>query len=75
MSCFKWRTADEEPPDGKGRYIVIGKKGGIYLAYRYARINVGDSDLSWFVVNGGRHLYKGDFKAWAEVPEFDGGAE
>ena len=71
MSNFKWHLmADEKPEKGKSDYIVMGPKGGLYLAPRFE----GYGDKVWFRDTRGNLHYPSDVLAWAEIPplEVDG---
>ena len=68
---FWHRMADEEPSDEKGKYLLLGKRGGMYLASGFH-----DWEHSWgrsFYIPNNRSGYV-DFdkvKAWAEVPPYE----
>lgn len=68
MSNFTWHDmADERPEIGNNDYIVLGIKGGLYLAKRFEGIS--DSDV-WFRDTRGNHLEPDKVLAWAEVPPY-----
>ncbi len=71
MSNFKWHLmADERPKKGKSDYIVMGPKGGLYLATRFE--GYGDKgDEVWFRDTRGNHHYPSDVLAWAEIPPLE----
>lgn len=66
---FEWYPmAEASPEDERGPYLVMGVKGGIYLAPRYE----GCRDKSWFRDTRGKHIYTDSVLAWAEIPPLDG---
>lgn len=71
MSNFKWHLmADEKPEKGKSDYIVMGLKGGLYLASRFE--GYGDKgDEVWFRDTRGNHHYPSKVLAWAEIPPLE----
>ena len=71
MSEFKWHLmADEKPEKGKGDYIVMGPKGGLYLAPRFEGYG-NDGDEVWFRDTRGNHHYPSEVLAWAEIPTLE----
>lgn len=74
MSEFKWHLmVDERPERGKNDYIIMGIRGGLYLAPRFE--GYGDTeDTVWFRDTRGNHHHPSQVLAWAEIPplEVDG---
>lgn len=68
MSEFTWHLmVSEWPEKGKGHFIVMGAKGGLYLAPRFE--GYGDTeDKAWFRDTRGRHHHPSQVLAWAVVP-------
>lgn len=65
---FKWHLMSEETPEkGRKNYIIMGTKGGIYLAPMVC----GYHDETWFKDSRGRHHYPKEVKAWAEIPPLE----
>lgn len=73
MSEFKWHMMAEEMPEkGKKDYLVIGLKGGLYLAPRFE--GYGErGDGVWFRDTRGNLHYPDKVLAWAEVPKLEDG--
>lgn len=70
MTEFKWHMmADEMPEKGKRHFIVMGIKGGLYLAPRFE----GYGDYVWFRDTRGNHHYPEQVLAWAEIPPLEVG--
>ena len=72
MSEFKWHLmADECPPTGYGHYIIMGHRGGMYIADNFETAPY--SDYRCFHVPNVRGNYKYDHevKAWAEIPPLE----
>lgn len=68
MSEFKWHLMlNERPERGKNDYIVMGVKGGLYLAPRFE----GYDDKEWFRDTRGNHHYPSKVLAWAEIPPLE----
>lgn len=69
MSEFRWHLMDKEcPPTGYGHYIIMGKRGGMYIADNFESAQY--SGYRCFHVPNVRGNYKYDheIKAWAEIP-------
>lgn len=68
MSEFRWHMmADERPGRDRGNYVVLGVRGGVYLAREYI-------DESWgryFREGHGHHIDADKVLAWAEVPPLE----
>lgn len=65
---FVWHLMKEEKPEpGKGKYIVMGVKGGLYLAPRF----VVHDDGMWFKDTRGEYHYTEQVKAWAKIPRLE----
>lgn len=71
MSGFTWHLmADGWPEKGKNDYIIMGIKGGLYLAPRFE--GYGDTeDTVWFRDTRGNHHYPAQVLAWAEIPPLE----
>jgi len=71
MSEFKWHMMAEEMPEkGKKDYLVIGLKGGLYLAPRFEGYGERGDDV-WFRDTRGNLHYPDKVLAWAEVPKLE----
>ena len=71
MSKFRWHLmADEKPETGKNDYIVMGLKGGLYLATRFEGYG-NDDDKVWFRDTRGNHHHPPKVLAWAEIPTLE----
>jgi hypothetical protein len=71
MSEFKWHMMAEEMPEkGKKDYIVMGLKGGLYLAPRFEGYGESGDDV-WFRDTRGNLHYPDKVLAWAEVPKLE----
>lgn len=69
---FKWHLmAEDVPPEGKGDYVILGKRGGKYYASSY---NTWANGAGYFFVPNNRNSYKyaDSVKAWAVIPPLDG---
>ena len=68
MADFKWHLTSEETPEvGKGNYIIIGPKSGMYFAIRVSKYG----DYTCFVDSRGLCHYTGEVKAWAKIPPLE----
>lgn len=68
MSEFVWHDMmDEHPKIGKNDYLVLGVRGGLYLAKRFAE---GYDGKHYFRDTRGNNLYQEQVLAWAEVPPY-----
>lgn len=68
MADFKWHVMTEKTPEkGKGNYVIIGPRDGMYFATRFT----GYDDVMWFADSRGRHHYINEVKAWAKIPPFE----
>jgi len=68
MVGFTWHDmTDDRPARGVGNFLVLGVKGGLYLARRFE----GYGNEVWFRDTRGNHLYPEQVKAWAQVPPYD----
>lgn len=71
MSEFKWHMMAEEMPEkGKKDYLVMGLKGGLYLAPRFEGYGERGDDV-WFRDTRGNLHYPDKVLAWAEVPKLE----
>ena len=68
MSSFEWHMmAESEPNVGKGRYVVLGNGGGLYVSNEYRRSPRGGA--SFYIPNRrSNFMDASSVKAWAEVP-------
>lgn len=71
VSEFKWHLmVDGWPEKGKNDYIIMGIKGGLYLAPRFE--GYGDTeDTVWFRDTRGNHHHPSQVLAWAEIPPLE----
>ena len=71
MSDFTWHMMDEGWPEkGKNDYIIMGIRGGLYLAPRFE--GYGDTDDTvWFRDTRGNHHHPSQVLAWAEIPPLE----
>ena len=73
MNEFRWHImADEMPEKGKKDYLVMGVKGGLYLAPRFEGYGERGDDV-WFRDTRGNFHYPDKVLAWAEVPKLEDG--
>lgn len=71
MNEFVWHDMeDEHPKIGKNDYLVLGVKGGLYLAKRFEESYNGQH--YYFRDTRGNNLYQEQVLAWAEVPPYEG---
>jgi len=69
---FEWHLmAEDVPPEGKGDYVILGKRGGKYYASSY---NTWANGAGYFFVPNNRDSYKyaEAVKAWAVIPPLEG---
>lgn len=67
MSDFVWHEMESEwPAEGRGNYLVLGPKGGVYLAKKFT----GYDSTYWFKDMNGNHHYTHEVVAWAVVPPY-----
>lgn len=67
---FEWHDmADEQPTEERANYVVLGNRGGMYLASSF---HVTSGGKGMFYVPNNRSGYVGfdKVKAWALVPEY-----
>lgn len=70
MADFKWHLMAEETPGlGKGNYVILGLKDGMYFATRFS----GYGDDTWFVDSRGHYHHTDKVKAWAKIPPLEVG--
>lgn len=68
MADFKWHLMAEEMPDiGKGNYVVLGLRDGMYFATRFE----GYGNVVWFRDTRGNHHPPEKVKAWAKIPPLE----
>lgn len=66
-----WHDMKKEfPKFGRRNFLVLGIRGGLYLAPRFERA-VRDESYVWFRDTRGNFIYPDKVLAWAEVPPFD----
>ena len=71
MTEFKWNlTTEERPREGKGNYVIIGPKGGMYFVTEYVVLGEKYGPGEWFKDTRGNLHYPEEVKAWAEIPPF-----
>lgn len=70
---FAWHEMrDGAPEDGDAKYLLVGKRGAMYMAHGFKR--VGTRDM-FYVPNNRSNLMEFDLvKAWAAIPPYEGGA-
>lgn len=75
MTDFKWhKMADGRPQDEEASYLLLGNGGGLYIARGFTVWNSGN--MSFYVPNNRKsYFYADSIKAWALIPEFDGGSD
>lgn len=69
--AFWHKMADEQPKDENGKYLLLGKRGAMYLANGF-HVWEHSGSKSFYIPNR-RSAYL-DFdkvKAWAEVPPYE----
>lgn len=72
MSEFKWHLMSEEaPPTGYGHYIIMGQRGGLYIADNFESASYTDYRCFHVPNVRGNYKYDHEVKAWAEIPSFD----
>lgn len=71
VNDFTWHLmADGWPEKGKNDYIIMGIKGGLYLAPRFE--GYGDTEETvWFRDTRGNHHHPAQVLAWAEIPPLE----
>lgn len=76
MSEFKWHLMSEEaPPTGYGHYIIMGQRGGLYVADNFESASYTDYRCFHVPNVRGNYKYASEIKAWAEIPPLDTEAE
>lgn len=72
MTTFRWRPMDERPREGKGHFVLRGRRGGVYYANEYRTYET----CGAFHVPNLRCPWKttGEVEAWAEIPMEEVGA-
>lgn len=71
MTKFRWHlTTEARPREGKGNYVIIGPKGGMYFVTEYVVLGEKYRPGEWFKDTRGIHHYLDEVKAWAEIPPF-----
>jgi hypothetical protein len=64
---------EKQPEQRENDYIIMGIKGGLYLAPRFE--GYGDTDETvWFRDTRGNHHHPSQVLAWAEIPPLEVGA-
>ena len=68
MSDFTWHLmADEQPADNNASYVIVGKRGAMYLAGHI--IEWASGSRSFYIQNNRSNYMDFDkVKAWAEIP-------
>lgn len=72
MSDFTWhKMADEQPTNSNVTYVIVGKRGAMYLASLYVWQS---GALEFYIKNNRDPWMKFDkVEAWAEIPPFKEG--
>ena len=70
MHAFKWHLmADEQPTDNDASYVVVGKRGAMYLAGHIH--DWGNGRRTFYIQNNRSSFMEFEkVKAWAEIPPF-----
>lgn len=74
MSEFKWHKPEDELPEfGEGDYLLMGKRGALYVACEFQPYSF-DSEQAYFYVQNNRYQFLDvkKVKAWAEIPKYGG---
>lgn len=68
MSELKWHLMDDKQPEHeKNDYLVLGVRGGLYLANTYVNERWGN----YFRESHGHHIDVDKVLAWAEIPPME----
>lgn len=71
MAEFKWhKMADERPTNEMGKYLLIGKRGGMYLANGFHVWEYSQRKSFYIPNNRSGYMDFDKIKAWAEIPEY-----
>lgn len=75
MSNFTWHLMDEEAPEQRENdYLVMGLRGGLYLANGFEHLNDKPERSYFYIVNHKHHwLWSEKVLAWAEIPPLEVG--
>ena len=68
---FWHRMADEEPSDEKGKYLLLGKRGAMYLANGFRTWEHSQRKSFYIPNNRSGHMDFDKVEAWAVVPEME----
>lgn len=72
MAEFRWhRMEDEQPADETGKYLLLGKRGAMYLANGFHVWGYSKSKSFYIPNNRSGYVDFGKVKAWAEVPPYE----
>lgn len=66
---FWHRMADEQPTDERGKYILLGKRGAMYLANGFHTWEHSGRRSFYIPNNRSGYVDFDSVKAWAVVPE------
>lgn len=69
--AFWHRMADEEPSDERGRYLLVGKGGAMYLARGFHTLEHSQRKIFYIPNNRSGYVDSDSVKAWAVVPEME----
>lgn len=75
MSSFEWHEMkDSEPSLGSGNYVVLGTRGGLYVASDYSRYSQSGRGTYFYIPNRrDNFMDSSSVKAWAEIPPLEVG--
>lgn len=68
---FWHMMADEEPSDEKGKYLLIGKRGAMYLANGFHTWERSQRKSFYIPNNRSGYMDFDKVEAWAVVPEME----
>lgn len=73
MSKFEWHAAaDGVPEAGDGRWLLLGNRGGLYVATKCIYGFRGPLNAVFYVPNRRDNYMDVDaVKAWAEIPPYE----
>lgn len=71
ITNFQWHLmAEEQPTDEDASYVIVGKRGAMYLA---GHMDAFPSGRRYFYIQNNRNNFMefDKVKAWAEIPPFE----
>lgn len=72
MAEFKWHAmVDERPINENARYLLVGKRGGMYLANGFHVWEHSGRKSFYIPNNRGGYMDFDKIMAWAEVPPYE----